>query len=115
MRRTVVSTDIISLPSSVLMSKQKHSRKTLITADALSPDRGPGMVPGTVHASPFTSLLYPVRQTGPADRHTVQIKGFGEPAEPALHSTQTVQLQLQSALLFCLQSLALAHCPRGRF
>lgn len=114
MKRTVVSTEIISLPGSILMSKQKRSRKTLIAADALSPDRGPGMVPGTVHASSFYIPAIPC-QTGPADRHTTQMKGLKEPAEPALHSTQTVQLQLQSALLVCLQSLASEHCPRGRF
>lgn len=64
MRRTVVSTDIISLPSSILMSKQKRSRKTLITADALSPDQGPGMVPGTVHASSFYIPAIPCQTDG---------------------------------------------------
>lgn len=114
MKRTVVSTEIISLPGGILMSKQKHGRKTLIATDVLSPDRGPGAVPGTVHASSFYIPAISC-QTGPADRHTTQMKGLEETVEPTLLSTQTVQLQLQSALLFCLQSLASAHCPRGRF
>lgn len=77
-KRTAVSTKIISLPNSLLMSKQK-SRKTVITTDTLSPDQDPGTAPGT---SSFYIRATPC-QTGPADSNTCT-EGLVDITVPAL-------------------------------
>ena len=66
-----------------LNEQAKHSGKTVITTDTLSPDQDPGTEPSTEHTSSFYIPATPC-QMGPADSNTLQTKEPVDRTAPAL-------------------------------
>lgn len=66
-----------------LNEQAKHSGKTVITTDTLSPDQDSGTVPSTAHTSSFYFPATPC-QMGPADSNTPHMRGPVDVTVPAL-------------------------------